>query len=285
MREARTLKIVNEAPVRVGPWEVGSKLASRGAQQIYEARDPLGRRAALKIYGAGFGGSPGSAFEARVLARIAHPNVTRILDWASVRQPYIAYELVPGETLEARVLRAPLELSELARIGEEALDALDAVHASRIAHRRISARRLIVEGSRLVLIGFRAAIVNADREALHADLRSLTKTLVSSALDATTTPSPIHVQMRVTFGDDAHVKALANVLERGLALEREGGFRSAAAMREAWLDASSTIVSSLRATMATAPCVTEQTTVSAAASAVHADRLHALRDALLAKPG
>ncbi len=179
------------------------------------------------------------------------------------------------------MLRAPLELPELAQIGEGALDALDAVHASRIAHSRISARRLIVDGSQLVLIGFRAAIVEADREAMDRDLRSLANTLVASASEATThspiavqmRDSPIAVQMRARFGDDAHVAALAKVLERGRALE--GGFRSAAAMREAWLEASSTVVASPRATMATKRCVAERTIVSAAARAIHEERLQA----------
>lgn len=106
------------------------------------------------------------AREAKVLARIDHPGVVRVLDWIVTDDAAaLVMELVRGETLRARIDReGPLPVAEAARVGAALFDALAAAHAAGVVHRDVkpgnvvlAARRDGVEAPRLLDFGLARA--------------------------------------------------------------------------------------------------------------------------------
>jgi serine/threonine protein kinase len=84
--------------------------------------------------------------EARLAARLAHPNVVRVFDVGEDDgRPFIAMEYVDGETLaELLARRGRLPASEVARLGVQACAALAAAHAAGLVHRDVKPQNLIL---------------------------------------------------------------------------------------------------------------------------------------------
>jgi len=110
--------------------------------------------------------------EARLAARLSHPNVVRVFDVGEDDgRPFIAMEYVEGETLaELLARRGRLPPGEVARLGVQACAALAAAHTAGLVHRDVKPQNLILgtdgvlrlgdfglavgrEGTRLTLVG------------------------------------------------------------------------------------------------------------------------------------
>jgi serine/threonine-protein kinase len=110
--------------------------------------------------------------EARLAARLAHPNVVRVFDVGDDDgRPFIAMEYVEGETLaELLARRGRLRPSEVASLGVQACAALAAAHAAGLVHRDVKPQNLLLgadgslrlgdfgiafghEGTQLTLVG------------------------------------------------------------------------------------------------------------------------------------
>lgn len=88
--------------------------------------------------------------EARAVARIRHPNVADIYDFGvlSTGEPYIAMELVPGETLRRLLDRVgPLPIADAARIGRQLSDGVEAAHRSGVVHRDLKPSNVVLLSS------------------------------------------------------------------------------------------------------------------------------------------
>jgi serine/threonine-protein kinase len=83
--------------------------------------------------------------EARAIGRINHPNVVTIYDagFADGR-PYIAMELLDGESLEERIRRAPLPVGEGVQLMLGALRGVAAAHAAGVIHRDLKPANIFV---------------------------------------------------------------------------------------------------------------------------------------------
>jgi len=146
-----------------GPLEVRAP-AGRGAfGTVHRAWDPrLEREVALKLLATPAGDSADTADlirEARLLARIRHPNVVTVHGADTCDgQVGIWMEFVVGRTLKDIVeTQGPFSAAEAATIGRALCGALAAVHAQGILHRDVKPQNVMREaGGRIVLMDFGA---------------------------------------------------------------------------------------------------------------------------------
>src|SRR5260221_3712114 len=95
--------------------------------------------------------------EAERLARVSHPGVIRVLDAGVLPdgRPYLALPLLDGETLAARIARAPLPRATALAYFFAAAEAIAALHAAGLLHRDLKPENLFVtRDDRLVLLDF-----------------------------------------------------------------------------------------------------------------------------------
>jgi eukaryotic-like serine/threonine-protein kinase len=124
--------------------EVGEALGSGGMGQVFRARHKgLGRDVALKLLRDGAQEHRERLLrEAKLLARIDHPNVVRVLDAGEEDgEAYLVMELVEGDSLARALPLPPLEALCVARaVGE----GLAAAHAAGVVHRDIKPENVLV---------------------------------------------------------------------------------------------------------------------------------------------
>ena len=101
-------------PRQLAGYELGTEVGRGGMGVVYRAHDPrLDRPVALKLIlaGAYSGKTARESFlaEARVTARLRHPNIVQIYEVGKENSiPFMALELVEGGTLERQVAGGPL---------------------------------------------------------------------------------------------------------------------------------------------------------------------------------
>jgi TolB-like protein/Tfp pilus assembly protein PilF len=138
---------------RLGPYEVLAPLGAGGMGEVYRALDTrLDREVAVKVLPERLAEDPSSLSrferEAKALAALSHPNVLTILDIG--REGAIAYtvtELLEGESLRTRLLRAQMSWREAAELGSEIADGLAAAHSRGIVHRDLKPENVFLTGS------------------------------------------------------------------------------------------------------------------------------------------
>ena len=143
---------------KLGPYEIVAALGAGGMGEVYRARDTrLGREVALKVLPSSFSadaqGLRRFEQEARLASSLNHPNIITIyeIDGASV-PPFIASELVGGETLRRRFSRTPLTLREALDIAIQVASALAAAHRAGVVHRDIKPENVMVREDGIVKV-------------------------------------------------------------------------------------------------------------------------------------
>ena len=147
----------SDAP-RWGHLVLLAKVGSGAFGEVYRAWDTkLEREVALKLLESRQFEDPSLLQEARMLARLRHPNVVTVhgVDYQDGRFG-VWMDFIEGKTLE-QVLEehGPLSASEAALIGLDVSRALAAVHRSGLVHRDVKAQNVMREdGGRIVLMDF-----------------------------------------------------------------------------------------------------------------------------------
>src|SRR5687767_5064662 len=129
---------------RLGPFEILAPLGAGGMGEVYRARDTrLDRTVALKILPSDLVTTPSPRVErfrheARVIARITHPNICTLHDVGEDGPAiFFVMEYVDGATLARRLEDGPLPLPLALRTAIGIADALDHAHRLGVVHRHI----------------------------------------------------------------------------------------------------------------------------------------------------
>jgi hypothetical protein len=144
---------------------------------VYEARDPvLTRTVALKTINPAYAraAGEGAAFErrfeseARIAARLSHPNIVVVHDVgrdAATGILYIALERLRGETLAGRIERGEhFHWKQALEIARQVAEALEHAHAEGVVHRDIKpANVMLLPSGQAKLMDFGVAKLEASR--------------------------------------------------------------------------------------------------------------------------
>ena len=140
------------APVIGGRYRIDGLLGEGGMARVFDAFDErLERRVALKVLRPETEALAGMRQrfqqEARIAARLVHPNIVAVLDYGDDHSTsYLVMEWLPGTTLREEIARGPLPVPRLLQVVTETLAALDAAHRFGVLHRDVKPSNILLTG-------------------------------------------------------------------------------------------------------------------------------------------
>src|SRR5947209_6668861 len=135
---------------KLGRYEIRSKIGAGGMGEVYLAQDTeLDRKVAIKFLPESLVADEQArkrlVREARAAAKLDHSNICSMYEVGEENgRSFIVMQHVEGETLEIRMKRQPLNVSESLSIAAQVADALAEAHAHGIIHRDIKPANIIV---------------------------------------------------------------------------------------------------------------------------------------------
>jgi tRNA A-37 threonylcarbamoyl transferase component Bud32/CheY-like chemotaxis protein len=152
-----------QPPVRIGVWRIDGLIARGGMGAVYVAERADGhyeQRAALKLLRRDVADPDVRRRflrERRILARIEHPGIARILDGGLTAEgrPWFALEYVEGQRIDRWCDEHGLGVRERLGLFRDVCDAVQHAHAHLVVHRDIKpANILVTDQGRVRLLDF-----------------------------------------------------------------------------------------------------------------------------------
>jgi len=135
---------------RLGPYEIISRLGAGGMGEVYRARDQrLAREIALKVLSEQFSSDRQRLQrferEARVVSALNHPNIVTVFEIGqSDSVPFIAMELVEGQSLRQMLRSGGMPLRKLLGLATQIAEGLARAHEAGVIHRDLKPDNIMV---------------------------------------------------------------------------------------------------------------------------------------------
>lgn len=227
----------------LGHYRVFERVGEGGMGVVYRAHDErLGRDVAIKVL-------PASTLhdeiarkrfhkEARVLAKLNHPNVATVYDFDSQDGvDFIVVEFVPGETLTSKLAGRALPQSEVLRLGLQLAEGLAYAHEAGVLHRDLKPGNLqLTPDGRLKILDFGLAQLSTSGATTEsvADLQCAGTLLYAAPEQLRGEPASVRSDIysagavlyemctgRRTFGEGPAFRAMHSILHEMPMLPRE----------------------------------------------------------------
>jgi serine/threonine protein kinase len=134
----------------VGPYRIIEQFGQGGMATVFKAyHASLDRYVALKALHPAFNQDPNfeARFqrEARVVAKLEHPNIVPIYDYAEhEKRPYLVMKFIEGITLKARMDQGTLSSDEITKVVDSVGSALEYAHKQGVLHRDIKPSNVLL---------------------------------------------------------------------------------------------------------------------------------------------
>ena len=193
---------------QLGSYEVTALIGEGGMGRVFRARDAkLKRDVAIKVLPEEFSRDPERLArfqrEAEALAALNHARIGAIYDLAEADgSRFLVLELVEGETLDERLRRGPLPMSEALQVARQIAEALEAAHDKGIVHRDLKPANIkITPDGHVKVLDFGLAKV---REQSHAMANlSQSPTLLSASVPGMILGTAAYMSPEQVKGKDA----------------------------------------------------------------------------------
>ena len=144
--------------VRLGPYEVESKIGEGGMGEVFRAVDTrLNRPVAIKFAHQQF--SARFEREARAISSLNHPHICTLYD---IGPNYLVMELLEGETIAARLKDGPLPVDQALLYASQIAAALEEAHEHGIVHRDLKPGNVMLVKSGVKVLDFGLATREGD---------------------------------------------------------------------------------------------------------------------------
>src|ERR1700719_1356702 len=155
--------------IKLGPYEIQSRLGAGGMGEVYRATDTrLDRTVAIKVLASHLSSSPElkqrMEREAKAISSLNHPHICHLYDIGSQDgTDYLVMEFLEGETLAERIRKGAVALNEILKIGIAVGEALAVAHRQGIVHRDLKPGNIMLTkgGAKLMDFGLAKSAVPA----------------------------------------------------------------------------------------------------------------------------
>jgi eukaryotic-like serine/threonine-protein kinase len=177
------------AGLRLGPYEIQAPVGAGGMGEVYKAVDTrLKRIVAIKVLPRDLARSHESRQrlqrEARSISQLSHAHICTLYDFGQQDGiDFLVMEYLEGETLEDRVQRGPLSLSQALTYAIQITSALEKAHRVGIVHRDLKPGNIMLtkDGAKLLDFGLakmhvrEKSVVSETQTDLTREQRKLTE--------------------------------------------------------------------------------------------------------------